>query len=72
GAFIAATSDRGLVAFEFAEPGPSPVRALEDRFANSQVIEDTADLAGTIGKLTEVIDHPDRDPGLALDPRGTD
>lgn len=72
GAFIAATSVRGLVAFEFAERGPSPVRALEDRFADSRVIEDTAGLAATIEKLAEVIAHPDRDPGLALDPRGTD
>ncbi|QCI66868.1 methylated-DNA--[protein]-cysteine S-methyltransferase [Phreatobacter stygius] len=72
GAFIAASSDRGLVAFEFAEQGPSLVKALGERFADAQVVEDVAGLAGTVGKLIDIVDHPDRDPDLALDPRGTD
>ncbi|MGL4286661.1 MAG: methylated-DNA--[protein]-cysteine S-methyltransferase [Phreatobacter sp.] len=72
GSFIAAASGRGLVAFEFAEPGPLPVRALKDRFADANVVEDGVGLAATIETLADVIAHPDREAGLALDPRGTD
>jgi AraC family transcriptional regulator of adaptative response/methylated-DNA-[protein]-cysteine methyltransferase len=72
GDFIAAVSDRGLVAFEFRERGEAAVEALRLRFPGAAVIEDDRGLADTIAKLVDLVDHPERDPGLPLDLRGSD
>ncbi len=70
GSFIAACSERGLVAFEFADPGPGPVGALQDDLA-AHMVGDAAGMADTVGRLAALVDRPHADPGLALDLRGT-
>jgi AraC family transcriptional regulator of adaptative response/methylated-DNA-[protein]-cysteine methyltransferase len=71
GPFIAARSERGLVAFEFADRATASVEALRSRFPDAHVAEDAA-MADTIERLASVVDHPERDAGLVLDPRGTE
>jgi AraC family transcriptional regulator of adaptative response/methylated-DNA-[protein]-cysteine methyltransferase len=71
GEFIAAVSDKGLVLFEFGA-NRAAMQAQVQACAPEAVIEqDDAGLADMIGKLAHVIDHPDHDPGIALDPRGS-
>jgi AraC family transcriptional regulator, regulatory protein of adaptative response / methylated-DNA-[protein]-cysteine methyltransferase len=72
GDFIAATSDRGLVAFEFAERGAAPLNALKARLPEVSLEEDGEGLSGLVGKLETLIDHPETDPDIVLDPRGSD
>jgi AraC family transcriptional regulator, regulatory protein of adaptative response / methylated-DNA-[protein]-cysteine methyltransferase len=68
GPIIAAVSDRGLVAFEFAE-GPAALRA---RFPEAELIEDAAGLAGTLHSLAALVDTPALSPSIPLDMRGSD
>jgi AraC family transcriptional regulator of adaptative response/methylated-DNA-[protein]-cysteine methyltransferase len=72
GDFIAAASDRGLVAFEFGDRHEGLVDALRTRFPNATIAEDGVGLYDIVQKLTAVVDNPQQDPGLALDIRGTD
>lgn len=72
GHFIAAVSDTGLVAFEFAEREADAVEALAARFPDANVERDGTGLVDTVAALTEIVDHPDRDSTIALDMRGTD
>jgi AraC family transcriptional regulator of adaptative response/methylated-DNA-[protein]-cysteine methyltransferase len=72
GGFIAAVSDRGLIAFEFGDDRAALVDALHRRFAGAVIESDETGLAATIDKLAALADHPEHDPGLALDLRGTD
>lgn len=77
GDFLAAASDRGLVAFEFADRDAASAEVLRVRFPSvrfpSAIIEeDVARLSDTIGKLAMIVDHPECDPGLTLDIRGSD
>jgi AraC family transcriptional regulator of adaptative response/methylated-DNA-[protein]-cysteine methyltransferase len=72
GPFIAACSDRGLVAFEFADPAAASPDVLRTRFPAAQIVEDVAAMAATVERLATVVEHPERDPGLALDLRGTE
>jgi AraC family transcriptional regulator of adaptative response/methylated-DNA-[protein]-cysteine methyltransferase len=71
GEFVAAMSDRGLVALEFADGGIPPIDALHQRFPGATIEEDRDGLAGTIGTLGGVIDHPERAWDGVLDPRGS-
>jgi AraC family transcriptional regulator, regulatory protein of adaptative response / methylated-DNA-[protein]-cysteine methyltransferase len=68
GRFIAARSERGLVSFEFAEDAD----ALRTTLPEALLVQDDVAMAGTIRTLAETVDHPERDPGLRLDPRGSD
>jgi AraC family transcriptional regulator of adaptative response/methylated-DNA-[protein]-cysteine methyltransferase len=72
GDFLAVQSDRGLVAFEFANPDGNAVRELQARFPDIVLTERPAAMAETIAALARLVDHPDQDPGIALDIRGTD
>lgn len=72
GDFVAAASDNGLVAFEFVEARGDAERALRVRFPDATVGENPALLEDTIKKLASLVDHPERDPGLVLDIRGSD
>jgi AraC family transcriptional regulator of adaptative response/methylated-DNA-[protein]-cysteine methyltransferase len=72
GDFIAAISDRGLVAFEFADRGAAALETLRAEFPGALLEEDKEGLPGIIGRLETLVDHPGTDPGLALDPRGSD
>ena len=72
GDFLAASSDRGLVAFEFTDGGPAILDSLRARFPAVSFEEDHDGLTGIIGGLETLVDHPGTDPGIALDPRGSD
>lgn len=72
GPFIAASSDRGLVAFEFADPATSSAEALLSGLAGARLVPDGPALADTVERLAAVVDRPQQDAGLALDIRGSD
>jgi AraC family transcriptional regulator of adaptative response/methylated-DNA-[protein]-cysteine methyltransferase len=72
GDFLAAISDRGLVAFELGSHHDALIDALHLRFPAATMEEDDAGLSDTVEKLAAAVDHPERDPGLALDMRGSD
>lgn len=71
GDFMAAASDDGLVAFEFGERGTAMQRALQSRFPDAAIEEDRSGLSDIVGKLATLVDHPDQDPGIALDMHGS-
>ncbi len=70
GNFVAAMSGRGLVAFEFTNRGDKAVDAIRARFPDAKVELDDAGLSELVEKLADVAEHPDHDPGIALDIRG--
>src|SRR5690242_5829256 len=72
GGFIAAVSERGIVAFEFTPAGADPVGVLRENFADVTLVEDRPGLAPTLAALARLVDHPEEDPGLPLDLRGSD
>lgn len=72
GDFIAVESNRGLVAFEFAEPEDNVLDKLQARLPDAALTEHPAAMAETIAALARVVDHPSEDPGIPLDIRGTD
>jgi AraC family transcriptional regulator of adaptative response/methylated-DNA-[protein]-cysteine methyltransferase len=72
GDLIAAASDRGLVAFEFADERTAALEALHTRLPDASLEEDGAGLSETMATLGEVVDHPERPWQLALDIRGSD
>jgi AraC family transcriptional regulator of adaptative response/methylated-DNA-[protein]-cysteine methyltransferase len=68
GDFLAAVSDQGLVAFEF----DATLDALRMRFPDAIVEVDPGGLSGVIGTLGRLVDDPSHNPGIVLDPRGSD
>ena len=72
GNFIVAMSQRGVVALDFTEPGPEFLAVLGQRFPGAILVEDPQSLAGTIARLTQLIERPARTSDLPLDPRGSD
>jgi AraC family transcriptional regulator of adaptative response/methylated-DNA-[protein]-cysteine methyltransferase len=69
---IAAVSERGLVAFEFADRPSTALDTLQARLPDVSLKEDRAGLFELISKLATLVDHPESDPDIALDPRGSD
>lgn len=72
GSFVAATSKNGLVAFEFVDSAAAAAAGLRERFDGIALIEDKAGLQPVLDRLATVVETPGIDPGLALDPRGTE
>ncbi len=72
GDFIAAVSDRGLVAFEFGDRDAAMLDALRARLPSASLDEDVEGLCELVEKLQALVDHPETDPAIALDPRGSD
>jgi AraC family transcriptional regulator of adaptative response/methylated-DNA-[protein]-cysteine methyltransferase len=68
GPFVAALSARGLAFVGF----DSDVAELATRFPEARLVEDREALQETVGRLADLIDHPEGDAGLALDLRGSD
>jgi AraC family transcriptional regulator of adaptative response/methylated-DNA-[protein]-cysteine methyltransferase len=68
GTFVAALSERGLALMEFGEMGEA---ALRDRFPDAELVDDPVSLQATLGKLAELIEHPENDADLALDLQGS-
>jgi AraC family transcriptional regulator, regulatory protein of adaptative response / methylated-DNA-[protein]-cysteine methyltransferase len=71
GDFIVATSENGVVALEFNSRRAAIDQALRVRFAEADVVDGQADLAGVVALVRRAIDEPGFDPGLSLDLRGT-
>ena len=72
GDFLVASSEQGLVAFEFTDQGAATLDTLRGRFPAASLEEDNAGLADVAGKLVALVDHPETDPGIVLDLRGSD
>src|SRR5215472_10214178 len=72
GDFIALKSDRGLVAFEFASPGGNVLDGLQARLPDAALTEHPEAMAETLAALAHLVDHPDQDPRIPLDIRGSD
>jgi AraC family transcriptional regulator of adaptative response/methylated-DNA-[protein]-cysteine methyltransferase len=72
GCFMAAMSDSGLIAFEFTDRGAAVLDVLGAIAPASTLSEDPTGLAEIIGRLGALADAPGRDPGITLDPRGSD
>ena len=45
--------------------------ALRARFPDAAIDQDDDGLSDTVGKLRCLVDHPDQDPGIGLDLRGS-
>lgn len=72
GDLLIAASDRGLVAVAFADRRDRALAALCHRFADARIMQDATGLARSVAVLRALVDHPEHDPGLPLDLRGTD
>lgn len=72
GDFIAAVSERGLVAFEFVDRSSTPLDTLQARLPDVSLQEDRASLSELVSKLATLVDHPESDPNITLDARGSD
>lgn len=72
GEFIAAVSERGLVAFEFTDGRVAALEGLQARLPDASLEEDRQGLAALVGQLVTLVDHPETDPGITLDARGSD
>jgi AraC family transcriptional regulator of adaptative response/methylated-DNA-[protein]-cysteine methyltransferase len=68
GPFVAALSARGLAMVEFGEMSEADLRA---GFPDAHLVEDPASLQETLGRLADLIEHPERDSDLVLDLRGS-
>jgi AraC family transcriptional regulator, regulatory protein of adaptative response / methylated-DNA-[protein]-cysteine methyltransferase len=71
GDFMAAMSDRGLVALEFSQNRGATEDALRTRFPDASVIASQDELADVLGRIRHAIEEPKFDPALPLDMRGT-
>jgi AraC family transcriptional regulator, regulatory protein of adaptative response / methylated-DNA-[protein]-cysteine methyltransferase len=72
GEFIAARSEQGLVVFEFSDQRNKTIERLRSYFPDAEVEEDREALNDMLGKLSDVVDHPERQADIPLDVRGTD
>ena len=72
GLVTAAVSDTGLRAVVFGDNPADTLADLARRFPRAQLSEDSAGLAATMAKVTDLIARPASATRLALDARGTD
>jgi AraC family transcriptional regulator of adaptative response/methylated-DNA-[protein]-cysteine methyltransferase len=72
GEFIAASSDCGLVALEFARRDGHPTASLTTRFPQAELVEDFTSLKETVEKATNLIEHPTAGASMAVDMRGSE
>lgn len=72
GEFIAATSERGLVALEFGKREGALIAALERRFPDAQFVEDAARLQGVVARVARLIERPAASTSVPVDMRGSD
>jgi AraC family transcriptional regulator of adaptative response/methylated-DNA-[protein]-cysteine methyltransferase len=70
GRFIAAASDKGLVVFEFGENEADLLALLTARLSEAKFEHDDFGLQDTLRKLVRVVEHPEENAGIAIDPRG--
>lgn len=72
GDFMAAVSPRGLAAFEFTDRHMAFPRTVRDGFPATAFEEDQDGLTDVVDRLAALVDQPGTDPGITLDPHGTD
>lgn len=72
GDFIVACSERGVVAFEFADRREAAVEALRGRLPEVVLEQDDTGLSPLAVELRALIDQPAGGQDIALDPRGDD
>lgn len=72
GGFIAASSERGLVALEFGKREGRLTSALKGRFPDAELEEDPAHLKETMEKATSLIERPAAGTSVPIDMRGSD
>jgi AraC family transcriptional regulator, regulatory protein of adaptative response / methylated-DNA-[protein]-cysteine methyltransferase len=72
GDVFAAVSDRGLVAFEFADRSGEVPEALRAFLPEASFVEDESGLAPLLGKLETLVDRPGEAADIPLDMRGSD
>jgi AraC family transcriptional regulator of adaptative response/methylated-DNA-[protein]-cysteine methyltransferase len=72
GSFMAAVSERGLVAFEFGDQRDALLNALRERFPGAAIEVDRDGLTDLVSRLADLVDHPATDLGIAIDPRGSE
>ena len=72
GPLVVATSDRGLVLLEFGAMDEAKKQALQARFPDARIVEDSAALGETLRLAAELVDHPENSSDLALDLQGSD
>jgi AraC family transcriptional regulator of adaptative response/methylated-DNA-[protein]-cysteine methyltransferase len=71
GDFMAAMSDKGLVALEFTSNRSATEHALNARFREADVINSQQDLKDVLEGVKRAIEEPGFDPAIPLDLRGT-
>src|ERR1700755_1480287 len=71
GDFMAATSDKGLVALEFSSNRSATEDALNARFPEADVTNNQQDLSDMLEGVKRAIEEPSFDPAIPLDLRGT-
>jgi AraC family transcriptional regulator, regulatory protein of adaptative response / methylated-DNA-[protein]-cysteine methyltransferase len=70
GEFIVAASEKGVVAFEFGDDRMVMTEALQNRFTGATIELDIAGLLTTVRKLQLLINNPDQETDIAIDPHG--
>jgi len=71
GKFLVATSDKGVVAFEFGSRTAALEAALAERFPDADIVADPDALGDAIAKLQKLVDDPATDPQIEIDLRGS-
>jgi len=71
GDFVAAMSDKGLVALEFSSQHSQTEDALRVRFPDADVIDGQQGCSNVIERVARAIEEPGFDPCVPLDLRGT-
>jgi AraC family transcriptional regulator of adaptative response/methylated-DNA-[protein]-cysteine methyltransferase len=72
GEFIAASSDCGLVALQFAKREGPLTSALTSLFPEAQLVEDSLSLKETVDNVTSLIEKPAAGIGVPVDMRGSE
>jgi AraC family transcriptional regulator, regulatory protein of adaptative response / methylated-DNA-[protein]-cysteine methyltransferase len=71
GDFMAAMSDKGLVALEFSSNRSASEHALDARFPEAEITNHQQDLGDVLEGVKRAIEEPGFDPAIPLDLRGT-
>lgn len=72
GEFIIAASEKGIVALEFVDRREPTLEALRSRLPEAVLEQDEEGLSALMARLRTLIDQPNGDQDLAVDPRGDD
>jgi len=55
----------------FADAGETAMNGLRARFPDADIVEDSPGLRETVDGVARLIEHPEADPALSLDLRGS-